>query len=77
MSHLDRVVTATEAARLVNVPRSLIDFWRDKEHLEPVGRYGRSRLYRLGDVVRVHADLAESPLSHRKPRVIDGTGEAA
>ena len=74
MSFLDRSVTASEAARWCNVSRSLIDYWRTKGKLTPVGRFGRSRLYRLHDVVKVHADIAEDiQHSHRQPRAIDAT----
>jgi hypothetical protein len=77
MSFLDQIVTAAEAARHCNVPRSQIDHWRRAGRLEPIGRHGRSLLYRLHDVVDADAQAAAHPLSHRKERAIPGFPEVA
>jgi hypothetical protein len=61
----DARLPAHLAARLVGVSRQLINSWRASGRLQPVGRRGRSPLYRLGDILRVEADTRRSSQSRR------------
>lgn len=61
-------VTAAEAARLLGIDRHLIYVWRSEGKVAPVGRRGRSPLYRWADLVAVERDTAMSGRSFRGPR---------
>lgn len=58
---LDVHVTATEAARRLGVSSQLICMWRRAGKVAPVGRQGRSPLYRLGDLMAVERETRNSP----------------
>ena len=66
MSFLGEVVTAQQAAEHCKVSRALIDYWRTTGKLAPIGRYGRSRLYRLADVIALELDMRDHPQSRRR-----------
>lgn len=55
---LDASVPAGFAARYLGVSRQLIRRWRQLGHIKPVGRDGRSPLYRWGDLIDVEMRLA-------------------
>lgn len=56
------------AAERVGVSRQLVNYWRRRGLLRPVGVQGRSPLYRLGDVFEVEAATRRTAQSHRQPR---------
>jgi predicted site-specific integrase-resolvase len=62
-------VTAAEAARLLGIDRHLIYVWRGKGKVAPVGKRGKSPLYRWADLVAVERDTSSSGRSYRGPRV--------
>lgn len=51
----DRQLSTTEAAAELQVTAAQIRQWASRGYLQPVGRSGRSQLYRLGDLDRVKA----------------------
>lgn len=61
-------VTAAEAAKLLGIDRHLIYVWRSDGKVKPVGKRGRSPLYRWADLVAVERDTALSGRSFRGPR---------
>jgi len=65
----DTRVTAAEAALLLgDVSRHLIYFWVAAGKLAPVGKRGRSPLYRWGDLVAVELATRLSRRSARNPQ---------
>lgn len=62
---LDTPVTAAQGARLTGVSRHLIAWWVSVGKLTPIGRVGRSPLYRLGDLYDVEREMRQSSKSHR------------
>lgn len=66
--NLDALVTAAEAASLLPIDRHLIYVWRAAGRIEPVGKRGRSPLYRWCDLVQVERDTRTSGRSYRGPR---------
>jgi hypothetical protein len=63
--NLNARVSAVEAAdwlRTARVCRHLIYFWRAEGRLSPVGKRGRSPLYRWADVLAVEHATRSSPL---------------
>lgn len=68
--NLDAQVSAREAAGYppmvkAGVCRHLIYVWRAAGRLRPVGKRGRSPLYRWGDVLQAERDTRMSGRSHR------------
>lgn len=63
--NLDAQVTAREAQdwlKTARVCRHTIAWWRATGRIKPVGRRGRSPLYRWGDVLAVEHAARSSPL---------------
>jgi hypothetical protein len=70
---LDAEVTAPEAQsykplKVHGVCRHTITWWRRAGHIAPVGKRGRSPLYRWGDLLRAERDTRMSGQSHRSSR---------
>ncbi len=66
MLNMDARVTAAEAATLLpGVSRHVIAMWVARGKLTPVGRRGRSPVYRWGDILRVESAMRNSPYSSR------------
>lgn len=72
--NLDAGLTRAEAARLFGVPPATVSMWALRgwttsagEHrsLTVVGKRGRDRLYRYGDLVDAEADTRRNPNSRR------------
>lgn len=66
--NLDAQVSALDAAgwlKAAGVCRHRVYAWRSEGRIAPVGRRGRSPLYRWGDVLRAEAETRMSGLSHR------------
>ena len=72
MSSLDDILTTAQAAEHVNVSRNLIDYWRTTGRLKPAGRYGRSWLYRRGDVADTELAMRDSSQSRRGTPIPEG-----
>jgi hypothetical protein len=71
--NLDAKVTAREAQdyppmKAYGVCRHTIAWWRRVDHIAPIGRRGRSPLYRWGDLLQTERDTRLSGQSHRSTR---------
>lgn len=62
------LVSATEGAVLLaslRVTRHAIAMWRQHGRIQPVGKRGRSPLYRFGDLLSAERETRQSGHSHR------------
>jgi hypothetical protein len=67
----DAQVTASQAVAVLGegmVSLALICMWRRKGHLKPVGKRGRSPLYRWGDILAVETRMARAAVAANNPR---------
>lgn len=55
----DDLVTATDAAKALGIPRNTVSQWAARGHIQPSGltQHGR-KLYRMRDVLRCERDRA-------------------
>lgn len=58
---LDARLTATQAAEAIGVSKQLVNYWRQRGHVQP-NEHG---LYRLGDVLAADARARRSGYSRR------------
>lgn len=69
----DRQVTASEIAEVLPVSVQLVSMWKSKGKLKPVGKRGRSPLYRYGDASDLERDMrlaAARANNHRARRPV-------